>query len=72
MSHSKPTAGMSAADLTHLVYELLDPHDDTARLAADLAVDPCWRVHLEYLRDVQPHARESLARATGGRQTLTR
>ena len=63
MSRSKPTAGMSRADLTHLVYELLDAHDDTARLAGDLASDPHWQVHLDYLRDLQRHGRESLARA---------
>jgi hypothetical protein len=28
--------------LTLLVYELLDAHDDTARLAADLASDMRW------------------------------
>jgi hypothetical protein len=63
MPHSKPTAGMSGAQLTRLVYELLDAHDDTARLAADLAIDPHWQVHLDYLRDLQRHGRESLARA---------
>jgi hypothetical protein len=56
-------AGMSGAYLTRLVYELLDAHDDTARLAGDLASDPHWQVHLEYLRDLQRHGRESLARA---------
>lgn len=41
-------------------------------LAADLAVDPRWQVHLDYLRDLQRHARESLARAAAGPQaTLT-
>ena len=63
MSRSKPTAGMSRAHLTRLVYELLDAHDDTARLAGDLASDPHWQVHLDYLRDLQRHGRESLARA---------
>jgi hypothetical protein len=57
---------MSGAHLTRLVYELLDAHDDTARLAADLALDPRWQVHLEYLRDLlQRHGRESLAKAAG-------
>ena len=54
---------MSGAYLTRLVYELLDAHDDTARLAGDLASDPHWQVHLDYLRDLQRHGRESLARA---------
>jgi hypothetical protein len=56
---------MSRARHTSLVYELLDAHDDTARLAADLAVDPRWRVHLEYLRDLQRVARETLAQTHG-------
>ena len=56
-------ARMSGAHLTRLVYELLDAHDDTARLAGELASDPHWEVHLDYLRDLQRHGRESLARA---------
>ena len=63
MLRSKPTAGRPGEHLTRLVYELLDAHDDTARLAADLLVDPCWQVHLEYLRDLQRVGREALARA---------
>ncbi len=54
--------------LTALVYELLDAHDDTARLAeqggADvgpLAGDLRWDAHLDYLRDLQRVARELLA-----------
>ena len=57
---------MSGAQLTRLVYELLDAHADTARLAADLAIDPCWQVHLDYLRDLQRHGREALAGAAAG------
>lgn len=49
-----------------LVYELLDAHDDTARLAADVALDPPWEVHLHYLRDLQRIAREALAQAAAG------
>ena len=62
---------MSSAQLTRLFYELLDAHDDTARLAADLAVDSRWQVHLEYLRGLQCHGRESPARAITGPQRLT-
>ena len=47
--------------LTLLVYELLDAHDDAARLAADLAPDVRWKVHLGYLRDLQRLGREALA-----------
>jgi hypothetical protein len=45
-----------------LIYELLDAHDDTARLAGDLARDPEWQAHLEYLRALQRKGRELLAR----------
>jgi hypothetical protein len=53
--------------LTALVYELLDAHDDTARLAAerpagDLSSDLRWQAHLAYLRDLQRVARGMLAR----------
>jgi hypothetical protein len=37
MSHPKPGARMSEAHLTRLVLELLDAHEDTARLAEALA-----------------------------------
>jgi len=50
--------------LTLLVYELLDAHDDTVRLAADLTPDVRWEVHLGYLRDLQRVGREALARAS--------
>jgi hypothetical protein len=48
--------------LEGLVYELLDAHDDTARLAAD-ADALRWEIHLDYLRDLQRTAREILARS---------
>jgi hypothetical protein len=45
-----------------LVYELLDAHDDTARLAIrTLDRDPVWREHLDYIRQLQRVGRESLA-----------
>ena len=54
--------------LTALVYELLDAHDDTARLAAEsgapaepLTDDLRWQAHLAYLRDLQRVARGVLA-----------
>ena len=46
-----------------LVYELLDAHADTARLALDDAGDGEWDNHLAYLRDLQRVGREALARA---------
>ena len=55
-----------AAQLAELVYELLDAHSDTARLAAGLADgDPAWDLHLRYLQDLQRAARERLARMEG-------
>jgi hypothetical protein len=52
-----------ADELTPLVYELLDAHDDTARLAANVAADEdAWTLHLRYLQDLQRVARERLAR----------
>ena len=50
--------------LTLVAYELLDAHEDTARLAADLAFDWRWQAHLGYLRDLQRLAREALAQAS--------
>lgn len=47
-----------------LIYELLDAHDDTARLAGELAPDPDWQAHLDYLRALQRAGRELLAHIT--------
>jgi hypothetical protein len=56
---------LTREDLLRLVYELLDAHDDTARLAAGLEEqDLRWRILLDYLRDLQRVGREMLARAT--------
>jgi hypothetical protein len=49
------------AKMTSLVYELLDAHDDTARLAGELEHDPRWRAHLAYLRALQRAGRDALA-----------
>jgi hypothetical protein len=51
--------------LAGLVYELLDAHDDTARIvseSADTWEQLRWRAHLEYLRALQRTGRELLAR----------
>jgi hypothetical protein len=48
-------------ELTGLVYELLDAHDDTASLATGLG-DIAWLIHLDYLRALQRRGREILAR----------
>jgi hypothetical protein len=63
MTNANPTADLSY-HLASLVYELLDAHYDTARLAEDVADDERWHAHLAYLRDLQRVAREVLATAT--------
>jgi hypothetical protein len=50
-----------AFDAIALIYELLDAHDDTARLVREAADTPLWDVHLEYLRRLQRAGREVLA-----------
>jgi hypothetical protein len=47
-----------------LVYELLDAHLDTMRMAHELDGDPVWAAHLDYLRDLQRVTREALAHST--------
>ena len=47
--------------LVALVYELMDAHADTAKLARDLWSDDLWNAHLDYLRALQRTGREMLA-----------
>ena len=55
--------------LSELVYELLDAHADTQRMAEQLEsgdawapeLDDAWRAHLDYLRGLQRVGRETLA-----------
>jgi hypothetical protein len=64
--------GITMSDeLTCLIYELMDAHDDTARIAASLVADPSWRAHLDYLRDLQRVGRAVLAAAAGWDQAAT-
>ena len=49
--------------LTRLVYELLDAHDDTVRIATGQNLEAHWQAHVSYLRDLQRVGREVLARA---------
>jgi hypothetical protein len=53
--------------VTELVYELLDAHADTIKLAEELADDLGWAAHLGYLRDLQRVGREALAGLTDAR-----
>jgi hypothetical protein len=57
------TLGASPTDrLSGLLYELLDAHFDTVRLADELEADQAWAAHLDYLRGLQRVGRETLAR----------
>ncbi len=47
--------------LVELAYELLDAHDDTARLIHAGVTDEEWPAHLDYLRCLQRRGREVLA-----------
>jgi hypothetical protein len=44
-----------------LVYELLDAHADTVRLASELEDDPTWGAHNDYLRALQREGRALLS-----------
>ena len=60
----RPNSTTSSTELVAVVYELLDAHHDTARLASETGVDCSnmpWRGHLEYLRALQRKGREALA-----------
>jgi hypothetical protein len=52
----------TSASIVELVYELLDAHDDTARMADELGADDVrWAAHLDYLQRLQRVGREMLA-----------
>jgi len=51
----------TSARLVELIYELMDAHDDTARLAQGLSSDVQWQAHLDYLQQLQRVGRELLA-----------
>jgi hypothetical protein len=53
---------LTIAHLSQLVYELLDAHDDTARIAREYDREVFWEAHLDYLRALQRKGREMLAR----------
>lgn len=60
------TSGTTPTDrLSGLLYELLDAHIDTIKLAGSLEQDECWAAHLDYLRGLQRVGRETLARVGG-------
>ena len=57
----QPSTRNTEQALVELVYELLDAHDDTARLLDGPASEQQWRLHQEYLRSLQRTGRELLA-----------
>jgi len=57
-----PETARAQSGLADLVYELLDAHLDTMRLAEPLAQTSEWAAHLDYLRGLQRVGRERLAR----------
>ena len=63
MLDANKSAVIARGYATELVYELLDAHVDTMRMARDLDGDPAWAAHLDYLRDLQRVGREALAQA---------
>jgi hypothetical protein len=58
------SAVIAGGYVTELVYELLDAHVDTIRMAHELDTDPAWAAHLDYLRDLQRVGREALAQGS--------
>jgi hypothetical protein len=65
MFEAPPPAAISE-QLTQLVYELLDAHEDTARLVDEIESESAWALHLDYLRELQRVGREVLGRAAVG------
>ena len=63
MFDANKSAVTAGGYVTELLYELLDAHVDTMRMARDLDGDPAWAAHLDYLRDLQRVGREALAHA---------
>lgn len=60
---------MNEPNLTGLVYELLDAHQDTVELA-EAAPEDRWRAHLDYIRALQRKGRELLAAAAAVDESL--
>jgi hypothetical protein len=56
--------------LVALSQELLDAHCDTMRLAETDASSLEWRVHLEYLRDLQRVGKRALAGAASCAESI--
>lgn len=63
MLDANKSAVIAGGYVSELIYELLDAHVDTMRLAGELESDANWAAHLAYLRDLQRVGREALAHA---------
>ena len=53
MVHESGSVPHELDQMVALVYELLDAHADTVRLADDLVQDSQWGAHADYLRNLQ-------------------
>jgi hypothetical protein len=56
---------LTSPELSRLVYELLDAHDDAARIAREHHADASWEAHLDYIRALHRRGRELLALLDG-------
>ena len=52
---------MRPSELIGLTEELLEAHLDTVEIAGELAPDPEWQAHLDYLRALQRRGQALLA-----------
>jgi len=59
---TSPAPMSTTAELSELIYELLDAHYDTAVLARELTSDAGWSAHLSYLCELQRVGRARLAK----------
>ncbi len=60
MSETRATVE-ATGKIVELIYELLDAHADTSRLAAGFGRELDWAAHLDYLQRLQRVGRELLA-----------
>jgi hypothetical protein len=66
----RPRTRAQLDDAVVFIYELLDAHHDTIRLASQQPPNPMWQAHLEYLSALQRTGRELLARMTVAERDL--
>jgi hypothetical protein len=65
MPLATPDHQLIADRLGELAHELLDAHCDTVCLADELAAEPRWAAHVEYLKDLQRVGQRTLAELGG-------